>query len=181
MGVISSRIVRIVDIKGVVKLLGFGLTTPTSSDYTAKCLWLPLLTPGGRHQLLHEALSIRKSPLLHNLSSDDFVDGSLMDGHLFAVRGHACERASLGSARRKPDDDAIALGNDVVYILVPVGECGSMACYLTLDALYSFPLGSPDKVADKVSGVQLICHGEVALAPQLGLGSEDDRFIVGQS
>jgi hypothetical protein len=49
------------------------------------------------------------------------------------------------------------------------------------DALYSFPLGSPDKVADKVSGVQLICHGEVALAPQLGLGSEDDRFIVGQS
>jgi len=94
---------------------------------------------------------------------------------------HTCEFASLGSARRKPDDDAIALGNDVVYILVPVGECGSMVCYLTLDALYSFPLGSPDKVADKVSGVQLICHGEVALAPQLGLGSEDDRFIVGQS
>src|SRR5664279_1811598 len=49
------------------------------------------------------------------------------------------------------------------------------------DALYSFPLGSPNKVADKVSGVQLICHREVALAPQIGLGSEDDRFIVGQS
>jgi hypothetical protein len=106
---------------------------------------------------------------------------AIMDGHLFAVRGHTCELASLGSARRKPDDDAIALGNDIVYILVPVGECGSMACYLTLDALYSFPLGSPDKVTDKVSGVQLICHGEVAPAPQLDLGSEDDRFIVGQS
>jgi hypothetical protein len=85
------------------------------------------------------------------------------------------------SPRWVPDDDAIALGNDVVYIFVPVGECGSMACYLTLDALYSFPLSSPDKVADKVSGVQLICHCKVALAPQLGLGPEDDRFIVGQS
>src|ERR1700680_2179322 len=58
---LPSRIVRVVDIKGVVKLPVFGLTTPTSSAYTAKCLWLPLLTRGGRHQLLHEALTIPKS------------------------------------------------------------------------------------------------------------------------
>src|ERR1700733_13523321 len=76
-------------------------------------LWLLLLTRGGGHQMLHEAMTIRKSPLLHNLSSDNFVDGSLMDGHLFAVRGHTCELASLGSSRCKPDDDAVTLGNDV--------------------------------------------------------------------
>jgi hypothetical protein len=116
-------------------------------------------------------------PLLNDLSIDNFVDGGFVDGNRFAVGNHACELALLGSPRREPNDDAVALGDDVVYSLIPVGERSSTACYLTLDALHSFPLGSIDEVADKVGGVQLICHGEVALAPQLGLGAEDERFV----
>ena len=38
-----------------------------------------------------------------------------------------------------------------------------MACYLTLEALYSFPLCSLYKVADKVSAVQFICRAELPL------------------
>ena len=56
-----------------------------------------------------------------------------------------------------------------------------MACYLTFEALNSFPLCSPYKVADKVSPIQFVCRAEIALAPQLGLGTEDDRFVFRQS
>jgi hypothetical protein len=58
-----------------------------------------------------------------------------MDGHLSAVGGDACKLASLGSTWGKPNDDSTALDNDVVYFLVPVRECGSMACNLTLETL----------------------------------------------
>ncbi len=60
--------------------------------------WRLLLTRCGRHQLLHEALTVRKTPLLNDLSSNDSVDGSLMDGHLLTVRCHSRKLASLSSA-----------------------------------------------------------------------------------
>jgi len=40
-----------------------------------------------------------------------------------------------------------------------------MACYLTLEALLFLSTLFPNKVANKVSAVQFICHVEVALAP----------------
>jgi hypothetical protein len=52
-----------------------------------------------------------------------------------------------------------------------------MTCYRTLEALNSFPLCSPYKVADKVSPIQFLCRAEITLAPQLCLGTENDRIV----
>ena len=44
---------------------------------------LPAFTALARGGRQHEALAVRKTPLLNDLSSDNSVDGNLMDGHSF--------------------------------------------------------------------------------------------------
>jgi len=56
-----------------------------------------------------------------------------------------------------------------------------MTCYFTFEALDSFPLCARDEVANKVGAVQFVCCVEVAFAPQLGFGTENERFVCRQS
>lgn len=60
------------------------------------------------------------------------------------------ELTQLRSCRRDPYDHPVALGDDVLDLLMPVGERGSMAQNSTLDAIESRPLDSTDKVTDEV-------------------------------
>ncbi len=75
------------------------------------------------------------------------------------------ELTPLRSRRRDPYDYPVALGDDVLDLLMPVGERGSMAQGRTLDAIESLPLDSIDKVTDKIRGIQFGCHSQVALTP----------------
>jgi len=52
------------------------------------------------------------------------------------------EVTQLCSCRRDPYDYPVALGDDVLDFLMPVGERGSMAQNGTLDAIGSGPLDS---------------------------------------
>lgn len=77
-------------------------------------------------------------------------------------------------------DDPVALDHDVIDALGPVRERNPMALDRTLDAREPLPPSSSDKGANKIRGIQFICHSEIALVPQLGFGAESDRFVLRQ-
>src|ERR1035437_5016296 len=128
-------------------------------------LWGSLLAYAGSVQLCHQALNIRHSPLLDNPSACQTIDMKLFDSNLPSGWRDTRELTPLCSGRRDPYDDPVALGDDVLDLLIPVGERGSMAQDRTLDAIKSLPLDSIDKVTDKIRGIQFGCHSQVALTP----------------
>jgi hypothetical protein len=92
-------------------------------------------------------LNIRHSPLLDNLSACQSIDMKFFDGNLPSGWRDTRELTPLCSRRRDPYGYPVALGDDVLDLLVPVGERGSMAQDRTLDAMEPLPLDSTERLA----------------------------------
>ena len=74
----------------------------------------------------------------------------ILDSDILSGWSDTREVTQLCSCRRDPYDYPVALGDDVLDLLVPVGEISSMAKNGTLDAIESGPLDSTNKVTDEV-------------------------------
>lgn len=98
-------------------------------------------------------MQVRQTLLLDNLTVNHPINSDLLDPHLCAGRGDAVKLPSLCATGSEPYDDLVALSDDVIHALIPVGERSSVPCDRTLDAIQSLLLRSNDEVTDIVGGI----------------------------
>ena len=125
-------------------------------------------------------MNIRHPPLLDYLSASQSVDMKLFDGYIASGWRDTRKLTPLCSCGPDPYGYPIALGYDVLNLLMPVGKRSSMAHYRTLDALDSPPLSSTDEVTDKFGRIQIICRSKVAFTPKFSFRTKDYGFVLRQ-
>src|SRR6266540_2317868 len=112
-------------------------------------------------ELLHQGGHVPLAPMLDALSLMEPNDIDAGDGHLLPRCGDAHEVALVRSGHRGPDDDLVALGNDVVDRRLAVRERGT-------EQREPLPLALPARrhprrrrVVDVILGGRLVNHDEI--------------------